>query len=247
MSRPTTRQQTRHEEADALTRLARDLTHDEREFVLDNWLEAGTTTHALRGAFFTPPTLARDLHVEVSGRRIIDLGAGIGRLGWPITRTFSGDPAELVCVERDPEYARVGSKVLPEARWVVADLFDLPAELGRFDTAISNPPYGASKRTGDGPRYTGRRFEYHVADVAAGLADYGVFLIPQNSAPFRYSGRDRFEATGGDAEYRRFARETGLTLEMNCGIDTTYAETEWRGVSPRTEIVTCDLSEALTR
>ncbi|MGI5255663.1 hypothetical protein [Actinacidiphila glaucinigra] len=147
----------------------------------------------------------------------------------------------MVCVERNPLYVEVGRKVLPEARWVCADIFHLPGDLGTFDTAMANPPFGSTERTGNAPRYTGRRFEYHAIDVAADLAPHGVFIVPQESAPFRDSGRPYFTEER-DEECERFERQTGIQLGNNCGINTSgYAE-QWHGVAPRIEVVLADFA-----
>ena len=119
------------------------LTIDEQEFVLRHWQESqnATTATALAGAFFTPLDLAFDFAIEVAAGRIIDLGAGIGTLSWAVHRHLTASPSrprpELVCVERNREYVRVGRRVLPEADWICADLFDLPMDfVGAFDTVI---------------------------------------------------------------------------------------------------------------
>ena len=152
----------------------------------------------------------------------------------------------MVCVESNPDYVAVGRRVLPEAEWICGDLFDLPdMDLGEFDTALANPPFGHTVRTGHGPRYRGRGFEYHVLDVAAVLARRGVFLLPQQSAPFTYSGRRGIEWTR-DAEYDRFVAATGIELSPGCGLDTTLFDNDWRGVRPLVEIVTCDFTELTT-
>jgi hypothetical protein len=241
-----------HQRACDLLATQRPLTMQEREFVLRHWQESqnSTTVTTLAGAFFTPLDLAKDLALHVSGAvRLIDLGAGIGALAWAAYRKMvagylSPPPVEIVCVERNPEYVAVGRRVLPEAEWICADLFALPDELRDFDVAIGNPPFGRTPRSGRGPRYTGRCTEYHVIDVAADLARRGVFLVPQTSAPFRYSGTPdrRWDRS---AEYLRFTQQTGIALEFNCGIDTaTY--TGWRGVRPTVEIVTCDFTARRT-
>lgn len=223
--------------------LAKDrLTEDERWLVLENWHESANHINSAVGAFFTPPMLARDFAIEVPGRRVIDLCAGIGCLAFMVWGKVPR-PVEIVCVEQNPDYVAVGRKVLPEATWIVGDVFNLPSDLGRFDCAVSNPPFGATKRTGSAPRYSGRAFEYHVIDVASDLADYGAFIIPQNSAPFRYSGEPHYRVDESD-EYRSFRAATGIELEPNCGIDTDCYRNEWRGVAPVTEIVVADFVEA---
>lgn len=246
MPKLTKQQATYHQHAEDLLAADRELAEDEKQFVLDHWQESATSRNALDGAFFTPRGLARDLSIEVVGERIVDLGAGIGHLAFACMRLFAhrwnGETRrELVCIERNPRYVEVGRKVVPEATWICADLFDLPDGLGVFDTAIANPPFGATPRIGNGPRYRGRVAEYHVIDLAADVARHGVFLVPQQSAPFRYSARACFTDEPSDA-YQLFQHQTGIELEPSCGIDTAHYSDEWRGVSPITEVVTCDFT-----
>nr|WP_233109075.1 methyltransferase [Streptomyces sp. 14R-10] len=249
MAKLTNEQATQHRKALALVDLDRDLTLTEREFVIDHYME--TADARLDGAFFTPDGLARDMSIEVNGKRVIDLCAGIGRLAFACRdtdweRLNNEQPRELVCVERNPEYVRVGKKVLPEATWILGDVFDVPGmDLGGpFDTAIGNPPYGAVARGGRAaPRYTGGRFEYHVIDIAATIAHRGVFIVPQEMAPFRYSGRTSFTEERTDA-YNRFERQTGITLGHTVGIDTSHYLNEWRDAAPRTEIVRANYTNA---
>src|SRR3546814_9265465 len=80
-----------------------------------------------------------------------------------------------------------------------------------FDCAISNPPYGSKNvASGKGPRYSGGKCEYAVIDIASDLADYGVFLIPQASVPFKISGVEFKEDldTAGSTDYRKFVSQT---------------------------------------
>lgn len=248
MAKLTKNQARLHQQACEILAADRDLSEDEKLFVLEHWQEAAHTTHALAGAFFTPLGLARDLSIEVSGNRVIDLGAGIGRLAWSCRdlwgRRWNDEPArELVCVEANPTYVEVGRRVLPEATWICADLLDVPGMgLGRFDTAIANPPFGPIARAGDGPGYRGRRFEYRAIAVAAQIAKWGAFIIPQQSAPFRYSGQPCFRVERAP-ELDRFEHATGITLEPSCGIDTSGYTEDWRGVRPQVEVVTCDFTE----
>lgn len=233
LSKPATKA---HLKAMDLVESDRTLKHEERLFILENFQEAYGEANSLSGAFFTPLDLARDLSIEVDGRRIVDLCAGIGMLAF----ACSDEHQEVLCVERNPSYVKAGRRVLPQAEWIQADVFDLdPRRYGRFDCAISNPPFGRIKAEGDKGRFTGPEFEYRLIDVASHWARRGVFLIPQASAPFRMSGVQRFvhQRTGA---YERFQRDTGLELTHSCGIDTAQYRGQWRGVQPVCEVVLCD-------
>jgi hypothetical protein len=106
--------------------------------------------------------------------------------------------------------------------------------LGPFDCAISNPPFGRIKRSGNAPGYRGPLFEFHVIAVAETLARRGAFIIPRESAPFRIEGG--FVAQDSPA-YERFHRETGIKLRPNVGIPTDDYRDQWRDASPAVEIV----------
>lgn len=231
----------KHTEALRLVRAGRPLTLDEREFVLEHFHEGAEHMNALAGAFFTPLGLARDLAIETTGsKKILDLCAGIGRLASACER----DDVELTCVELNPAYVEAGRAALPNARWIQASAFDLGAymKFGPFDTVISNPPFGktgsdAAEHIG---KYTGGLFEFKVIETAllTGAA-YGVFVVPQQSAPFRYSGVPCFKPCE-EEHVRKFREQTGILMEPNCGIDTTCYRADWRGTSPVCEIVLCD-------
>ena len=243
MAKLTKQQAKAHQKACAI--LAQEKIYDDEAWkVFENWNESAHHINSLAGAFFTPVGLARDFSLEVTGRRIIDLCAGIGVLGYMASLGHRGDAAELVCVEANPDYVEIGRKLLPEATWICGSVFDLPADLGRFDVAIANPPFGATQRAGGkGPRYSGNRFEYHVIDIASDLADYGAFIIPQASAPFQYSGVPSYRVQHAEA-YEAFKQQTGIQLEPSCGIDCDYYRDEWRGVAPAVEVVVADFQTA---
>lgn len=227
-----------HKEVMALVDLDRPLFEDEREFILDNFQESATNVNSQHGAFFTPRGLAVDLSIEVGKGSVVDLCAGIGALAYAVR-----DRAiRLVCIEFNPEYARVGRRVVPEAEWVVASIFDpIIAGLGRFDYAISNPPFGNIAADGFDGKYTGKSFEYKAIEVASRLAAYGAFIIPQGSAPFAYSGKRLYDSKEG-ATPRRFREQTGIVMEFGTGVDTACYQDQWNGVSPLCEIVVCDFA-----
>lgn len=223
------------------------LTLDDKWFVIENWQESASHVNSEAGAFFTPSGLANDFSIEIGDcRRVIDLCAGIGGLSFAHVagHFFENRRPEVVCIERNPEYIKVGKKLLPEATWIEADVFDIERlGLGHFDVAISNPPFGSTARNdGKSPRFSGTDFEYHVIDIASDIADYGVFIIPQMSAPFRYSGARYYEETRPD-KYLKFTEQTSISLTAGCGIDTSFYRNDWHGVSPATEIVCADFKE----
>lgn len=228
-----------HQQALDLVYSDKRLTLEDRHFILDNFQESANNLNGLAGAFFTPAGLAQDMAVEVPEcGSLIDLCAGIGRLAF----TCRDRAKRIVCVELNADYAAVGKRVLPEAEWVVSDAFSLEG-LGHFDVAISNPPFG-TVRTGaaNRGRYTGASFEYKLIEVASKMADHGVFIVPQQSAPFRYSGRQSFSVEITE-QCAKFMEQTGIHLDHNCGLDTSSYLNEWHGVSPMCEIVVCDFTE----
>lgn len=246
MAKLTKAQAKAHQQACDL--LAKDvLSEDDKLFVLENWQESANHVNSAAGAFFTPYSLALDLAFDVGEGRIIDLCAGIGTLsrGLLDRYPFGEQRNEIVCVEINPAYVDVGRKIVPEATWICADVFDvLGMDLGVFDAAISNPPFGRIKRAeGKGaPRYTGAEFEFHILDIAAHLARWGVFIVPQMSAGFDYSGQSHYKRqTAGKAV--EFQSKFGLHFEAGCGVDTAVYRDDWHGVAPTVEIVCVDFSE----
>lgn len=231
----------RHNQALDLVRSDKRLTEEDRFFILENFHEGATNMNGLAGAFFTPEGLARDFSIEVYGAEsIIDLCAGIGRLSFAC-----GQHAKrLVCVEQNPEYAEVGRRVMPNAEWIVGDVFGIE-DVGLFDWAISNPPFGSIKTGGAFKgAYTGAKFEYKVIELASRLAQWGAFIIPQTSAPFRYSGKQTYSEMI-DGECQKFIDQTSIVMGMNCGIDTSMYLNQWKGVSPMCEIVVCEFESKI--
>lgn len=215
------------------------LTDDDKEFVLDNWQEGATNINSVAGAFFTPRGLSSDAMIEVQGigGKFIDLCAGIGGLSYA-AKDYN-EKREFTCVELNYDYAGVGKKIMPEANWIIGSIFDLP-DYRIYDVAISNPPFGNIK--------TGRdidglgAFEFATIYKASKIAKYGVFILPQMSTPFRYSGHNCYSERI-EEKLKRFIDKTGIKFQMNCGIDTSYYLKYWHGVAPVCEVVFFDFEE----
>ena len=219
------------------------LSEQDIEFFYTNWRADAEHDVGRAGAFFTPLGLAYDMAMMGANHRegrIIDLCAGIGVLTYAHINRYYKPNLKFVCIEKNPAYVAIGKKLLPDVEWICGDVFDvLSMGLGHFDAAISNPPFGKVERNGKtAPRYTGAKFELHVMDIAAHLSDYGCFISPQNSFPFRYSGRP-YHSHETDRAYDNFHKQTGITLSCD-SIDTTMHRDDWHGVSPLVEVGSCD-------
>ncbi len=242
-----------HEQA--LRLLEKDvLTFDDKLFVLDNWHEGANHINSKAGAYFTPESIAKGVAIEAHGtlyKRFVDLCAGIGRLAFTVQEymePFHKEVSELefTCVEINSDYVEIGKKIMPNARWICADVLDIPIDIGHFDLAIGNPPFGnVAGRKQPSPRMKNGPFEYKVIDVASDISDDAVFIIPQSSSPFQFSGRRNITYSRSRI-YEKFEHETGIVLDANCGIDCTV-EANWRGANIVVEIVLADFRNARER
>lgn len=235
---------------EALDLLAKDrLTLEELDFFYENYNEAAEHEVGAGGAFFTPLSLASDFRLDVwQGGRIVDICAGIGALSHVILNwnhwSERETPPEITCIELNPRYVEIGRKLLPQARWICADALD-PAtwrDLGRFDYAISNPPFGAPASYRHKSKAAGGRMEYAVIEQASRVAEFGAFIIPQGSAPFRYSGAQCFQLYE-DGKAAAFTKKTGIEMHPGAGVDTSIFRDQWKNTAPLVEIVTCEFDQ----
>ena len=196
MAKLTKAQAKLHEKAVKLLQ-CKELSEADTRFVFNHYREDANHINSTAGAFFTPYGLARDfrLHIPLNYKdhvKLIDLCAGIGILSYMAARACDNHnqcSVEITCIEINQDYVDVGKQLLPEATWICSDALDpaLLSSLGHFDCAISNPPFGRI-HSPYRRNYSSSQFEYMVIEAAASIADAGVFIIPQISAPFVYSG-----------------------------------------------------------
>ena len=242
MAKLTKLQSKNHRAAQAMLGKS-ELSLDDKIFVYENWHEGAEHDSSRSGAFFTPMDLANDFKIEVHGPKILDLCAGIGILAFCCRHfRYHDRMPNITCVEINPEYVRIGEKLLPEATWICADVFDVWRDLPRdFSTVIGNPPFGRLMTSRKAPRYTGPEFELKIVDIAAHLGSHGVFILPQNSTPFRYSGAQYYQRVE-NAKCAKFLADTGIDIEAGCGIDTTVHQDAWKQVKITTEIACCEFT-----
>ncbi|WPO93708.1 methyltransferase [Buttiauxella sp. HR94] len=238
MARVTKKESANHNRVMELVHSDKQLTQDDKEFIFNNYRGDGI---GATGAFFTPEMLAWDFILDAGcSDDCIELCAGIGRLSY--YQYLRNRPTNITCVELNPEYVMIGKRVLPQAEWICMDALAYTAS-EPFDIVYGNPPFGKIKtsemQTG---KYSGLEFEYKVIEHGSTLAPYGVWIVPQSSAGFVYSGvhcYDRKES----AKYKKFVNDTSWTFEAGCGIDTSIYRDQWHGTNVVCEVVTVEYRE----
>jgi hypothetical protein len=228
------------------------LTIEQKIEVLKNYHPGASHNVTWNAAFFTPPGLARDMCIELrdkANKRTLDLCAGIGMLSFysKLHQTGWGaeDRGEYVCIENNPEFVEVGKKIMPEAMWLRADVFDVEtySGLGRFDEVISNPPYGLKPEIHPEKWLYNVPSQYMVAEIAMKVSNYGVFILAQGDLPFKFSNTNSYQEVDC-AKYNKFHSLTGINFEMNCGLDTGYYSGDWNGLQKMVvEVVLVSKSE----
>ncbi len=96
----------------------------------------------------TPAAIAADLIWEASQEghmdgTVLDLGCGTGIL----SKAAAAMGGDVTGVDADAEAIALAKALVPEARFLVADVADWHPD--PFDAVIMNPPFGAQKRHAD--------------------------------------------------------------------------------------------------
>lgn len=236
----------------------------QRKYVFDNFHEGAGNMNNLIGAHFTPHSIAKSMTFNIRENNFVDLCAGIGMLSYKLLRDWEFNTADEkpfgICIENCTHYYEVGKKLLPEFHWINGDIFDekVIKEVkdlmrGKDFSIISNSPYGkqVKSETSNILKYKGGIFEYKAIELGAVLgANDGAFLIPQQSAPFRMSGREtrgnEFGKEHKSKDYNKFVKETGLEINANIGFSTNIIDEDdkgWKDVNIITEIGILEYSE----
>ncbi|MEM1155167.1 MAG: methyltransferase, partial [Pseudomonadota bacterium] len=80
-----------------------------------------------------------------------------------------------------------------------------------------------------------------MIDIASEIARDGVFIIPQLSSGFEFSGVQCYQRRES-SKYTAFAEATGLFVDAGMGIDTSVTSDGWKGVKQRVEIALVDFT-----
>ena len=250
MAKLTKKQIKLHEEANKILEKPI-LSIEEKEFVLNNWRPEAENNVASNGVFFTPPEIAHELHVATgdSTGKVLDLCAGIGRLGFTLLHygLFREKPLEITAIEKNPKFVEVGKKILPEANWICMDVFieknwnDNNLEDEYFDFVISNPPFGHITNS----EWRGLYTTADLLCVAIGFdkSKYGgIYILPTGNIPWEYSGKMTYTEKNS-LNWNKLKRFYP-TINAGCtSIDVSEFKKQWSDVSPNVEIVDITKSE----
>ena len=213
-----------------------DLNVSQRDYIIENWNPMAEHNVGWNAAFFTPMGVARDLMIETlkkNNKRVLDLCAGVGRLAYTMWKQSlwgnESEKLELVCIEMNYEFARVGQRVLPEATWIRGDIFEESTfkNIGKFDEVISNPPYGV--KVSKNGWLCKDLSQYMAAEVAMKLAPVATFILGQADCPFKMSGVPSFQMVHNE-RYEKWSKKTGIVFDHNCGLDLSHSNGEWVGL-----------------
>lgn len=224
----------KHEQAVALLSKQR-LTDDEALFVLRHWHPSAVSV--TRGqSFFTPTGIAQSLAaVHGGGGRIVDACAGIGALAWHMS-AYGGD---ITCIESNPEFVEVGKKVLPGATWICGNVFEILPMLPLFDSAISNPPFGAMAKNSVPKHFQFKETHWAVIELLLRHTRQGATLVLPKGCD-NEADLENPRPIGG---YSKF-RETYPLADLSpTAVDTEYYDSTepeawcFRGTGIRTRVV----------
>ena len=178
----------------------------------------------------TPPELAAhvvhlaDLHGDVDGRTVIDLGAGTGMLA--LAAALRG-PARVVGLELDGDAlatARANERRVAASapvHWVRGDAARAPLAVAEPATVVMNPPFGAQ----DGNRNADRAFLATASDLAA--VSYSVHNAGSREFVEAFAADEGGEVTHAFAAEFRIDAQFDHHTDDARDIDTEVYRIEW--------------------
>jgi predicted RNA methylase len=228
------KQQTKlHSQAEDLISSDKILDLDDKLFIIENWNPESSNNITETAAFFTPYGLAEDCVISFFDEPAItlDLCAGIGILSFAYKQKIASwqQEPQLTCVEINPDYVRVGKRILPEADWILGDVFSLyqdgTLKNKKFNGCISNPPFGViPKRIKRPKNIIASTWEYAIAEIALDLTDEATMILPQGCLPWKFSGRSQKYELVENEKYEKWSEKTGIILESGISCDTSFHE-----------------------
>ncbi|VTT86053.1 Predicted RNA methylase COG2263 [Halorubrum sp. DM2] len=178
----------------------------------------------------TPPELAAhvvhlaDLHGDVEGRTVIDLGAGTGMLS--LAAALRG-PARVVGLELDGDalgVARANERRVAASapvHWVRGDATRPPLAVTEPATVVMNPPFGAQ----DGNRNADRAFLATASDIAD--VSYSVHNGGSREFIEAFAADEGGEVTHAFAAEFRIEAQFDHHTEDARDVDTEVYRIEW--------------------
>jgi len=178
----------------------------------------------------TPPELAAhvvhlaDLHGDVEGRTVIDLGAGTGMLS--LAAALRG-PARVVGLELDGDalgVARANERRVAASapvHWVRGDATRPPLSVAEPATVVMNPPFGAQ----DGNRNADRAFLETASEVAR--VSYSVHNAGSREFVEAFAADEGGEVTHAFAAEFRIEAQFDHHTEDARDVDTEVYRIEW--------------------
>jgi len=178
----------------------------------------------------TPPELAAhvvhlaDLHGDVEGRTVVDLGAGTGMLA--LAAALRG-PARVVGLELDGDALDVAfaneRRVAASApvHWVRGDATRPPLSVAEPATVVMNPPFGAQ----DGNRNADRAFLGTASDVAH--VSYSVHNAGSREFVEAFAADEGGEVTHAFAAEFQIEAQFDHHTEEARNVDTEVYRVEW--------------------
>lgn len=186
--------------------------------------------HASLEQYPTPPGLAAhvvhlaDLHDDIEGRTVVDLGAGTGMLC--LAAALRG-PARVVGVELDANALAIAQEnrrrvgAATPVHWIRGDATTPPLDVSEPVTVVMNPPFGAQT----GQRHADREF----LSAAADLADVSYSIHNSGSQEFveSFASDNAGDVTHAFAAEFEMQRQFDHHTESTTDVDVEVYRIDW--------------------